>query len=433
MKKKFVSAMLICSMLSFLPACASSHIDRQIQASKKSNKYNSVKKHAAEHETNFYKEKAEDIVLKDPKLISFKTENVEKISDAKLEKKIQKDEAYYVKNVIPHLDKNNPRYNKIQGVDFYNLYRVAERVIRSNNLDYVNWRIVLVEDTDDFNAASTEANLIAINSALYDSLYNNNDALAYVISHEIAHQVLGHSQQKIEKRRRYATSNDIVTITTLGFGSLIYMPVSHRIMAKQFRAMEYEADTLGMEFLVRAGYKFEDAMAALNFMNSLPHTEYLTDYHPSPEKRIDNLKTVQRYFLSHWVDEGRYYFYNSKPLECKKSSDRVSIVISSSETSRDKNFTPEDTEELLKRVGYIDYKSGRMLEAIKYFTQWTEISSSYIPHLYLSYAYEYLYKQNPDKKLLKKAKEAAKMASAIAPKDENVKAQIADLVMAEEL
>lgn len=46
----------------------------------------------------------------------------------------------------------------------------------------MNWRIALIKDTENVNAFATDANLIAIYTALYDSVYENDDALAMVIA-----------------------------------------------------------------------------------------------------------------------------------------------------------------------------------------------------------------------------------------------------------
>ena len=46
-----------------------------------------------------------------------------------------------------------------------------------------------------------------------------------------------------------------------------------------------------------------------------------------PQKRIESLMQNHSTFASEWVDEGKLNIFNSEVLKCKKSSDRVSIII----------------------------------------------------------------------------------------------------------
>lgn len=427
MKKSMLSMLLILGLcFSANPTIASSSIDRQIKESKKVKKYNSVDKHSAQYKSVANEEKK--LVLKDPKLIKFNADNIKKVTDKQWEKKKEQDIAYYKKNVIPYLVEMSNKYNKTITIDFLNLYLVTERIIRANGLDYINWRIVLTDETTNFNAATTAGNLIMINSALYDSFHNNDDALAFVIGHEIAHQVLGHLQQRADSAKRTTITQNVLLYATLGYGNVVYNPIRKRVEAKQERSREYAADTLGTEFALRAGYDYNNIMSALNFMNSLPHTEYLTDDHPTPEKRIKNLEEAKKYFLPQWSEEGRFNYYHSKPLECKRSSDKYSIIVSQDEEKKDGFYKPEDTEELLKRVSYLSYKNGDMNLAIKYFMQWSEISDSYVPHLYMSYCYENLYKETQKNKFLEKAVKEAKLAKLISGnEDKDIEKQLDDL------
>ncbi len=426
MNKKLTAMFVLAGMFVSVPTFADSYIDQQIKASKQAQKYNSVKKHSATHEAEFLNDKSK-IEIKDPKLIKFKADDVKKISDKQMAKKSDTDNMFYSKNIIPMLKKNTYKSKETVAVDFYNLYRITERILRANKLDYINWRMVLIDATASFNASTTEANLICINTALYDSFYNNPDAMAFIIGHEIAHQVLGHTQIKADTSKKTKITENVLVFTTFGYGNLLYTPIRNKVVAKEARGLEYAADTLGAEFAIRAGYNYSNVMDALNFMNSLPHVESLDDSHPIPEKRIENLKTAQKYFLSQWVDEGKFNLFNSKPLDCKRSSDRVSIIISSNEENTSGYYTPESPEEILKRVGYFDYKNGDMKNAIKYFSQWAEISNSYIPHLYLSYCYENMYNLTQKKKFLAKAIEEVKLANSLEQNNKHIKKQFEEL------
>ena len=56
--------------------------------------------------------------------------------------------------------------------------------------------------------------------------------------------------------------------------------------------------------------------------------------------------------------------------------------------------------------------------------QFAELSSVYVPYLYLSYANEYMYKQTNNSKYLKNAIAAIEMANQLNSADANVKTQL---------
>ena len=184
--------------------------------------------------------------------------------------------------------------------------------------------------------------------------------------------------------------------------------------------MEYEADALGAQLAVRAGYDFGTGMEGFNFLNALPSIETTDSTHPTTAKRIDSLKEVKTYFLNQWVEEGKRNIYDSNPMGCKISSDMSSIVLSPSGDNKNSYYEPEKPEEMLKRISYISYLNNNMQKAIKYFTQWAEYSENYVPYLYISYAYENLYNETKQSKYLKKAQEAINMANRLSPNNEHV-------------
>ncbi len=423
MKIKIITLFLVLSLCFNNFAIASSHIDRQIKASKNNVKYSSVEKYKIDTINEVTKKTKKASKIKDPKLIKFK--KVKTIPAADYNKKITQDELIYKKAIIPQLKKKTNSVNvNPQPVDFYNLYRIAEKLIRANKLDYVNWRIAVRKSAGDYNASTTAANLIWINTALYDSLYSNPDALAFVIGHEIAHQVLGHLQQYEDRMHKHQIWINSLLIPTLGYGSMIYVAIADKMESKASRTDEYLADALSTEFLVRAGYDPQKAMEAINIINAHPHKETINSSHPDPEKRIANIKETVKYLSKDLKNEGKFNIYNSNVLDCKKSSDRVSIIITKPEKQRNDYYQVETPEDILKRIAYTDYKNGDMEKAIKNFKSLAKITESYIPYLYISYAYEYLYNETKEDKYLKRARKAIEEAAKLAPDNKTIGRQL---------
>lgn len=372
--------------------------------------------------------------IKDPKLI--KLSDFTPIDEKAYAAKLAKDETVYKKEIIPVLAKNMNSINvEPAAVDFYGVYRISERLIRANNLDYVNWRIAIRKSPDDFNAASTAANFVWINTALYDSLYTDEDALAFVLAHEMSHHILGHSQRQAELFKRlfniynytYASSNgETVTDATAGLLVNATRTVQLKRVYDEIKMMEFMADTEAFILLTKAGYSPYKAMNALNFLDALPNVKYLIESHPIAKERIASANENISYTNPDWINEGISNIYNSEVLPCKKSSDRVSFIISKSKT--DKNFyEPENIQQRLTRYAYTSYLNANMTNAVKYFEKLTDTYDNYVYYLYLSYANEYLYNQSKKEKYLTKSRNAIEKANALKPQDENVKKQKNDI------
>lgn len=410
MNKKIFAILLV--MLINLPVFAGSYLDKQVKATKKNVKYESVKKHTAKYDMPKINK---DIELKDPHLISLS--NVPVVNESQYKAKIAKDNEIYNTKIKKALNTNLNSVNvQPAAVDFYNVYRIAEKIIRANNLDYINWRIAIRKSEEEFNAATSSANFIYINTALYDSLYTNSDALAFIIGHEMAHQILGHEQRtaemytKLKKLRElYGSSVDGLTITV----------VKKKYLA-ELRNMEYIADALGAELMTRAGYDMDKGMEALTFMSALPNVKTLSDDHPMTDKRIESIMENRATFPNEWVNEGKYNIINSNVLDVKKSSDRVSIVISKDSTSHN-YYKPENKDAMLKRIAYTSYRNRNMKNAIKYFEKFS--GKDYVNYLYISYANEYLYKQTHKDKYLTEAKNAIEKAQSLASSNKYVQEQ----------
>ena len=306
-------------------------------------------------------------------------------------------------------------------LDFYKLYRISERIIRANNLDYVNWRIS-VRKSDDWNAYADGINSINIYTGLYDSLYGNDDALAFIIGHEMSHILLGHRQRKeeiLDKLERSERMRQAMPYGSIGRSS---GGLSTYIQEKRFlsesRKMEYGADTLGAELMTRAGYDMNKGMQAIKQMEAMAHVDTfrarINDTHPMPEEREASMRENLATFTEDWVNEGKQNIIDSNVLEVKKSSDRVSIVISGTQNPK-KVFVLEPIDKKLLRIAYMNYKNGQMVNAVKYFKKLNEIKPSYVNYLYMSYANEYLYNQTKDEKYLKQSTADLKEAKKLNP------------------
>lgn len=354
--------------------------------------------------------------FKDPKLIQLAEYKF--IDEYSYNVKLNNDEQIYETKIRSILDKNRNSTNvESASVDFYKVYRIAERLIRANNLDFVNWRIS-ISKSEDVKAASFDENYIQLNTALYDSLSLNEDALAFVIAHEMAHQILGHNHRNVEfmnnleNYERYIKKRSNVIYGNLAF--------------KNLQRMELIADTEALILFMKAGYSTDRAMEAFSFLNTFSDIPNFYITSSFAKERIQNAQRNIEIADPAWVNIGKENIYNSDVIPCEKSSDGVSIILAKSNVSK-YFYAPENIDLLLKRIAYMNYVHGNMREAIKYFERLNDEQESYVTYLYLSYANEYLYKQTQKEKYLKSAQKMIKKAKRLNSEDKYVIEQFNNL------
>ena len=361
-------------------------------------------------------QKTLNLEIKDPKLI--KLGGYENIPVNKFKEKRAKDEQEYKKiSAFLASKKLNEYYMQAYNEDFFRVYRVAERLIRANNLDFMNWRLS-IDSENSFNAYNSQTNRITVLVGTLDTLRGNDDALALIMGHEIAHGLMGHTKRQAKYRAKVERA-----LRLNHYGAY---HIALKRYNKASRDMEYEADVVGAKLVAKAGYNLSNARETLSYMNTLDDADELNSTHPTTEKRIKNFEQNRKYFMdSEWVKQGLYNIYKSDVIECEKSSNRNSIVLLRGKTS---NYSDESIDEMYLRYGYKSYVNGEFKEAIKYFKNYLKLNKgNYAVYLYISYANECLYKQTGNAKYLESAKEFAGYAKTIEPDNKYVKEQILSL------
>lgn len=344
--------------------------------------------------------------LKDPKIIKLGAYYTV-ISDDDYNSKLKADQKEYDVYERQFKKVNWTNYNsQAQGRDYYRVYRVAERIIRANRLDYQPWRIAIVRATADFNAFSTAANCIILYTSVIDSFINNDDALAMVLSHEFAHSLLGHSQRSLPDSVRMQRMYRLAKMGNAP-ASVAYAVYGRKKLIDS-KNMEYAADIEGAKLACKAGYDLSKCIDCLSFMETLAHmTKDTYSDHPTTKKRIASFNQNRRYFPEDiWSDMGKYNICKTDVLEVTASSDRASIVISPSQGNIQPStfYHPETMDELYTRMGYTSYLNGEFEKSLEYFDKLFDRGcQSASAYLYASYAAQELYKKSKDNKYKTKA------------------------------
>jgi predicted Zn-dependent protease len=194
---------------------------------------------------------------------------------------------------------NKPGGKVVAGVrtdDVRNMIAVKERVEDAAGELRTD---LLVADSGDPNGYSFVYHgkpRIAVNMAMINLIGEDQDAMAALIGHELAHLYLDHAKQR-QKREE----ERITTSAVLGFAlGMIGIPMGPVDMAtttvtrKYSREDEREADNAGLDYMVRAGYdpcgavRLHEKLGALSTDAAIP----FMSTHPSSTERAGNMKLL---------------------------------------------------------------------------------------------------------------------------------------------
>ncbi|BAY42114.1 peptidase M48 Ste24p (plasmid) [Nostoc sp. NIES-2111] len=225
--------------------------------------------------------------------------------------------------------------------EWFWLYRISEKIARANGIDERPWRIGIMPFFV-INAYATEINLVVATSGILDQMHGDDAALACIVGHEMAHNILRHqplssyinaslqakfaqeAQQEIDQlikkeQQRYENwklQNIIVSIIAGSrFSSLILgsdgRPNPQKIEAQKQeiiarkkqeyqatfleseRQQEFEADKQGYFYMATAGYDPQGCLRAMDILARTQGAEFDTT-HPNTPARIEALKKLMQ-------------------------------------------------------------------------------------------------------------------------------------------
>jgi predicted Zn-dependent protease len=191
--------------------------------------------------------------------------------------------------------------NEIKTVGL-NISKAVDRFMRANNMvseaNAYKWEFTLIDDST-VNAWCLPGGKVVFYTGIMP-ICANEDGIAAVMGHEIAHAFAKHGQERMTSAYGQQLGGIAVALGTSGqdtdtqlLWNTIYGVGSQVGMLAYSRTHETEADKLGMVFMIMAGYNPEEAiqvwvrMSEMSGGNSTP--EFLST-HPSNETRIANLQ-----------------------------------------------------------------------------------------------------------------------------------------------
>lgn len=157
-----------------------------------------------------------------------------------------------------------------------------------------DWQVSLI-DSPELNANCGPGGKIIFYSGIITKLKLNDDEIAAIMGHEIAHALREHSREAMSKA--YG-----VEMAKLGLGAVLGVSQDTMVLADtavqygmtlpNSRGAETEADLLGLELAARAGYNPNAAVSLWQKMEQASQggpAEFMST-HPSSSTRIQNLQ-----------------------------------------------------------------------------------------------------------------------------------------------
>ena len=180
--------------------------------------------------------------------------------------------------------------------------RVGRRIAAASKLNY-EWEFRLLDAPDVANAFALPGGKVAVYSGLL-SVTQNEDALAAVLGHEVAHVTAEHGNERMTQTM-LIQAGLVATGTALNWSNMsdetryevmaaINAGAQFGVLLPYSRTHESEADEIGLRVLVRAGYdpyeapKLWERMAELN-PNRPP---VFLSTHPDPADRAQRLREL---------------------------------------------------------------------------------------------------------------------------------------------
>lgn len=315
-------------------------------------------------------------------------------------------------------NKEHKKYKEILSNEEYDIYIIADKILRANNLQYKNWRIGFKLEKDVINAVLLNNNLILINSSLYDLLHQNKDALAFVLAHELAHFLLSHQKETMENEYKIKKLEaDIKKLNSQKQGEIYAKNLKNLInnIYLAQRESELKSDSLALELIIKAGYDLNLALEVFDYIDEDCRFYENKNFYPLIYERKDNLLEEYKILnIENLKKEGEFNLFSSIPLSVQKSMDKETLVINKPQNYKDYSFNFKTKHRKYLEKAYSLYLKNDFENAKNYFQKATELNQNdYIAPLYLSYIYEAQGNVKLAKKYIKKAR-------IIKPKDENI-------------
>ena len=211
------------------------------------------------------------------------------------------DEKEVTKMSIAAFDEMKHRYPLSRDKErIAQLQRVGDRIAKVVFWDMpdADWEFVVFEVPHQINAFAMGGGKVGIFSGLY-KIIENDDQLASVIAHEIAHVTAKHIHEQLSQEMMVNTGGLVGGVALMGSGANVLTSqalmnvygLTAGVSGLAFdRKKEKEADYIGLMYMARAGYNPEESVKVLEKLDgesaNQPVQPAFLSTHPSTPERI---------------------------------------------------------------------------------------------------------------------------------------------------
>lgn len=160
-----------------------------------------------------------------------------------------------------------------------------------------DWRLTLI-DAPVLNATCAPGGKITFYTGIIEQLNLNDDEIAAIMGHEIAHALREHGRERVSQAAAQNVLVNIAMAVAGPYGSAVNAAnqvAQYAIVLPNSRENESEADAIGLELAARAGYNPMSAISVwqkmLKATKDKSSPEFLST-HPSGETRIEQLTAL---------------------------------------------------------------------------------------------------------------------------------------------
>ncbi len=175
--------------------------------------------------------------------------------------------------------------------------RVGDRLSKVTDANY-NWEFYVIQK-DTLNAFCLPGGKVFVYEGIFKAI-KNEDQLATVMSHEIAHALARHGLERMSMGQltsigKVAISEAAGLRGNQAFDVAFGIGAQYGIMLPYSRSFEYEADTIGIKLMKKAKYDIDEAVNFWRNMKKAKKTgspmEFMST-HPTDDNRIANIKSI---------------------------------------------------------------------------------------------------------------------------------------------
>ncbi len=181
--------------------------------------------------------------------------------------------------------------------------RVGQKLAQVSDRPTVDYDFTIL-DSDMINAFAVPGGFIFVTRGLLDAV-NDESELAMVLGHEIGHVAALHGVQMIQKEMGQNALTILGTIgaaLTMGPEAMLMVANTANLFSSLYllgysRDKELEADNLGLQYMLRAGYDPRGALIFLKKLQAMDHDQaqgwdlYFRT-HPSTDQRIHIIESM---------------------------------------------------------------------------------------------------------------------------------------------